>query len=94
MLQIKSTPKTIQITDNNGNTMTVIKTDDGIQFHTKIEQMRIKNVILSIQTKLKNRLINFENKKLSFKDRLGKIQRELSEQGIVDFKGLYLHLSK
>lgn len=94
MLQIKSTPKTIQILDEHGNTITVIKTDDGIQFHNNIEQMRVKDMVMSIQSKLRNRLINFENKKLSFKDRLNKIQRELTEQNLSNLKSLHSYLLK
>lgn len=78
-LQIVTTPKTILITDANDNKILIVKTQDGFEFHSTVNQTRLNKVIIGIQKTIKNILTSPTNNRDNYRVRFDKLGKQLSE---------------
>lgn len=80
--------KTISITDTKGNNLTVVKTQDGLEFHSKIETATVTPQIIALQTTIRNIVLNPNKTKDSFYKRFNRIANFLKSIDHQTFKTL------
>jgi hypothetical protein len=78
-LTIVSTPKSITIVDGNQNKLVVLKTENGIEFHSVIETPRHNKNILAIQQKLNTILKAPSNNRDNYKVRFERLRKQLTD---------------
>jgi len=78
-LTILTTPKSITIKDADNNSLVVVKTEIGIELHSRVETNKKNKPMLNLQATIKNIVLNPKDNRDNYKVRFAQLAKALTE---------------
>lgn len=78
MLKVTNASGSITITDSDNNRLTVLKTGSSIEFHSQLSHNRVNRHLLSLQTRIKQIILNPTNDRDNYKVRFANVGKLIS----------------
>lgn len=93
-LKIITTPKSITVSDDNGNKLSVVKTTTEILFTSTVMDAKVTTPIHNLQKEIKNVILNPKDNRDNYRVRFDKLNKEIAQLEAHTFLSLLKRIQK
>ena len=93
-LTINTTPKSITISDDNGNKLTVLKGESGITIQSVISDVKVSRQVYKLQKEIKRIVQNPKDNRDNYRIRFDRLSRTIAHMDAHSFLSLIKRIEK